>query len=134
MAEQFPRLFSLAAAKDCVISELGVWVGEEWHWRWHWRRDLLPWEENLVDDLAGLVARAQLCRYTVDGWSWKQEASGSYSVKSAYCSITSLTAGESDRFLDTLWNKVVPNKVAALAWRVWRDRLPIRSNLMARGV
>ena len=36
--------------------------------------------------------------------------------------------------MTTLWNKQVPLKVVLFAWRLFRDRLPTKDNLLCRGV
>jgi len=35
---------------------------------------------------------------------------------------------------DLIWHKQVPLKVSILAWRLLRDRLPTKSNLLRRGI
>lgn len=36
--------------------------------------------------------------------------------------------------VSSLWNKDVPLKVVLFAWRMFRDRLPTKDNLLRRGV
>lgn len=36
--------------------------------------------------------------------------------------------------MELIWHKQVPLKVSILAWRLLRDRLPTKSNLVARGI
>jgi len=36
--------------------------------------------------------------------------------------------------VSALWNKHVPLKVVLFAWRLFRDRLPTKDNLLRRGV
>lgn len=88
----------------------------------------------MVNVFAGVVARIALQKVTSDGWAWKQEASGIYSVKLTYRLIMSPSVGEPNQFLHSLWCKLVPNKIAAMGWLAWRNRLATRSNLAARGV
>jgi len=42
--------------------------------------------------------------------------------------------GVSTVVVTTLWNKQVPLKVVLFAWRLFRDRLPTKDNLLRRGV
>jgi hypothetical protein len=67
-------------------------------------------------------------------WRWQPDPDISYSVRGAYQLLTtqdSVTTGEVD---DLVWHKQVPLKVSIFAWRLLRDRLPTKSNLVARGI
>jgi hypothetical protein len=35
---------------------------------------------------------------------------------------------------DLLWHKQVPSKVSILVWRLLRDKLPMKTNLVTRGI
>jgi hypothetical protein len=57
-----------------------------------------------------------------------------YFVRGAYQLLTfqdSFTLGEAE---DLVWHKQVPLKIYIFAWRLLRDRLPTKSNLVARGI
>jgi len=47
---------------------------------------------------------------------------------------TSQPIGVSTVAVSTLWNKQVALKVVLIAWRLFRDRLPTKDNLLRRGV
>jgi hypothetical protein len=56
------------------------------------------------------------------------------SVKVFYCYITT-TGHISDRSLvDDVWYKHTPSKVSVLVWRLLRNMLPTKDNLVHRGV
>jgi hypothetical protein len=57
-----------------------------------------------------------------------------YSVRDTYQVLTSqdsITLGAAE---DHLWHKQVPLKVFIFAWRLLRDRLPTKTNLVSRGM
>jgi hypothetical protein len=57
-----------------------------------------------------------------------------YSVRDAYKLLTSqdfVTLGETE---DLLWHRQVPLKVSIFAWRLLRDRLTTKTNLVSRGI
>jgi hypothetical protein len=69
-----------------------------------------------------------------DSWIWRHGIGGGYSVRGAYSVLTTLdgvtTAGASD----LIWHKQVPLKVSVLAWRLLRNRLPTKDNLVTRNI
>lgn len=48
LREQFPRLYRLAANKEDMVSDMGEWEGDVWHWQWSWHKELYQWEQELV--------------------------------------------------------------------------------------
>jgi hypothetical protein len=69
-----------------------------------------------------------------DVWQWQPDPDAGYSVRGAYQLLTfqdSFTLGEAG---DLVWYKQVPLKVSIFAWRLLRDRLPTKANLVARGI
>jgi hypothetical protein len=69
-----------------------------------------------------------------DRWQWRPDPVTGYSVHDAYQILTSqdsVTLGEAE---DLIWHRQVPLKVSIFAWRLLRDRLPTKSNLVSRGI
>jgi hypothetical protein len=69
-----------------------------------------------------------------DRWKWLLDPATGYSVRDAYQILTSqdtVTLGEVE---DLLWHRQVPTKVSIFAWQLLRDRLPTKSNLVARDI
>ncbi|KAK2375121.1 hypothetical protein QL285_076032 [Trifolium repens] len=86
-----------------------------------WRRQLWVWEERML-------------RESPDRWQWRSDPASSYSVRDAYQILTSqeaVTLGEAEGLL---WHRLVPLKVSFFAWRLLRDRLPTKTNLVTRGI
>ena len=72
--------------------------------------------------------------YVSDKWRWLLDPVNGYSVKVFYCYITT-TCHISDRSrVDHVWHKHIPLKVSVLVWRLLRNRLPTKANLVHRGV
>jgi len=70
----------------------------------------------------------------IDRWQWHLETSHVFSVHSAYNMLTSQPTTASTVAVSALWSKDVPLKVVLLVWRLFRDRLPTKDNLLRRGV
>jgi hypothetical protein len=73
-------------------------------------------------------------------WVWTFEDGGSFSVRSAYLLIGSIFSPESSlgdhviRVLKNIWKSPTPSKVIAFAWKLLRNRLPTKVNLLYRGI
>ncbi|MCI31917.1 70 kDa peptidyl-prolyl isomerase, partial [Trifolium medium] len=67
-------------------------------------------------------------------WLWRPDFTRGYSVRGAYQLLTSQPPDSLDTAADLIWHKQVPLKVSVFAWRLLRDRLPTKSNLVARGI
>ena len=65
---------------------------------------------------------------------WLPDPSGGYTVRGAYSLLTSQVRHVEDYALDLVWHKQVPLKVFVFAWRLISDRLPTKTNLIARRV
>jgi hypothetical protein len=69
-----------------------------------------------------------------DRWRWLLDTVAGYSVKGTYQYITtSVNSIERGRF-DAVWQRQVPLKVSVFTWRLLRQRLPTRDNLLRRGI
>lgn len=101
---------------------------------WVWRRRLFAWEEELVGEIKLLLLNVNLQVNKDDWWLWSLENSKSFLVRSVYNYITAQIPTYIVVPVSSLWHKDVPLKVVLFAWRVFRDRLPIKDNLFRRGV
>jgi hypothetical protein len=131
---RFPRLYDLSMFKEASVAKMC-------QLRWGddvqvscWRRGLFVWEEELVGELKSLLHMVVLQVDKEDRWLWNLETSHVYSVRSAYKLLTTQPPTASVVSVSSLWNKDIPLKVVLFAWRLFRDRLPTKSNLIRRGV
>jgi hypothetical protein len=69
-----------------------------------------------------------------DRWEWWSDPGTGYSVYDAYQILTSQDTVTVEAAEDLLWHKQVPLKVFIFAWRLMRDRLPTKTNMVARGI
>jgi len=100
---------------------------------WLWRRRLLAWEEDSVRECTLLLHNVVLQDNVSDTWRWLIDLVHGYSVREAY---RFLTSGEQvDRTLvDDVWHRYIPAKVSLFVWRLLRNCLPTKDNLMRRRV
>jgi hypothetical protein len=131
---KYPRLFDLAMNKECKVADMGRLGWTVDGRAWEWRRRLFAWEEECVRECSVLLNNFVLQDNVDDKWRWLLDPVNGYSVKVFYRYITS-TCHISDRSLvDDVWHKHIPSKVSVLVWRLLRNRLPTKDNLVHRGV
>jgi hypothetical protein len=95
---------------------------------------LWAWEEEVLRECQSLLLPFTMQAQSSDVWRWQPDPDVGYSVRGAYQLLTSqdsFTPGEAD---DLVWHKQVPLKVSIFAWRLLRDRLPTKANLVARDI
>ncbi|GAU43501.1 hypothetical protein TSUD_92120 [Trifolium subterraneum] len=113
------------------MSALGWGGGGE---AWLWRRQLWAWEEEMVEECRALLADVVLQDNATDYWVWRPDPSGGYSVRGAYDLLTSRGDQGVAATTDLIWHKQVPLKVSVAAWRLLRNRLPTKDNLVRRHI
>ncbi|GAU20483.1 hypothetical protein TSUD_130400 [Trifolium subterraneum] len=101
---------------------------------WQRRRHLWVWEEELLAECSGLLLDISLQTNISDSWIWRTNIGGGYSVRDAYSRLTALAVGTTTGASDLIWHQQVPLKVSVLAWRLLRNRLPTKDNLVARNI
>ncbi|PNX55797.1 receptor-like kinase, partial [Trifolium pratense] len=107
MQERFGRLFDLAENKSASVAEMfmqGWGAGGE---AWVWRRQLRAWEEEMLGECQSLLLTISLQDHVSDRWVWQSDLDDVYTV---------------------------PLKASICAWRLLRDRLPTKANLVTRGI
>ncbi|PNX56077.1 70 kDa peptidyl-prolyl isomerase, partial [Trifolium pratense] len=70
----------------------------------------------------------------MDRWQWRPDPDTGYTVGGVYQLLTSQDSVTMDDAENLIWHSQVPLKVSIFVWRLLRDRLPTRLNLVTRGV
>ncbi|XP_045831507.1 uncharacterized protein LOC123922882 [Trifolium pratense] len=104
-------------------------------------RRLSFWEpvlDRLKTRLSGWKSRflsfgGRLAQIT-DRWQWQPDPDSGYTVRGAYELLTTFDSVTMDDAENLIWHSQVPLKVSIFAWRLLRDRLPTKSNLISRGI
>jgi hypothetical protein len=131
---KFPRLYELALNKECSVAKARRVIGAVGGGERVWRRHLFAWEEENERECSVLLYNTVLQENVQDAWRWLLDPIQGYSVKGAYRFLT--TSGEPvDRTLvDAVWQKHILSKVSLFVWRLLRNRLPTKDNLVRRQV
>ncbi|GAU49924.1 hypothetical protein TSUD_180420 [Trifolium subterraneum] len=134
LCERFGRLFELTEAKPCSVAEmalLGWGVSGE---AWEWRRQLRAWEEEMLRECQTLLLNITLQIQTSDRWQWQPGPDEGYYVRGAYQLLTTQDSVTLDVAAGLIWHSQIPLKVSIFVWRLLRDRLPTKANLVTRGI
>ncbi|XP_045797738.1 uncharacterized protein LOC123891913 [Trifolium pratense] len=107
LCEQFGRLFALSETKLRTVAEM---------FSLGWGMDGAAW--------------AQFS----DRWRWQPDPDTGYTVRGVYQLLTTRDSVTMDDADHLIWHPQVPLKVSIFAWRLLRDRLPTKTNLVIRGI
>ncbi|GAU47968.1 hypothetical protein TSUD_280270 [Trifolium subterraneum] len=116
-----------------VSKRVGDGVGVDGE-AWQWRRQLWVWEEEMLRECQSLLLNLTLQARSSDRWQWQLDPDEGYTVQGAYQLLTSQVSATMDDADKLIWHSQVPLKVSILAWRLLRDRLPTKINLVTRGI
>jgi len=131
---RFHRLFELYENKYITVAELfSLCVAERGEAR-QWRRRLWAWEEEMLEECRACLFDVSLHVNDSNQWLWIPDFIEGYSVWGAYDVLTSKYLPVVDPSAELIWHRQVPLKVSVFDWRLLRDRLPTKSNLIYRGV
>ena len=134
LVRRFDHLFGLALNKLSTVSEmftLGWEVGGD---AWRWGRPLWVWEEEMLGECRLLLNNFVVHTDVSDRWQWLPDIVGGYTVRGAYQLLTFQAAPLINVTQELVWHNQVPLKVSILVWRLLRDRLPTKINLLRRGI
>ena len=98
-----------------------------------WRRRLLAWEEETVTECSFLLRDIVLQDHIADRWWWILDPIDGYSIKAMYHYLTRPDVIVEPSISAAAWLKQVPLKVSVFVWRLLRNRLPTKDNLLREG-
>jgi hypothetical protein len=139
LKDRFPRLFSISNQKDDLVADVWRPVSGEDSWRLLWRRRFFDWEEQLLEDLKGVISQVLLAE-AEDCWCWRPDRVLGFSVNSAYQQVSSISNIATldtqwhTKIFDLIWMCLAPSKICGFAWQLLHDRIPTKNNLLIRRV
>ena len=100
-----------------------------------WRRNLFDHESLLAVQFMEDISSVPIQRQVKDNILWLAESNGQYSTRSAYNLCMNTTSANSDsNIFKAIWKLNIPPRVAIFCWRLLRNRLPTKVNLLRRSV
>jgi hypothetical protein len=98
LKDRFPRLFSISRQKEATVAEIWDLGSDDFKWRLLWRRRLFVWEENVVEELKGVLNEATVSA-EVDCWSWRPDKNNifhcKFNIQANYAAATFSSAANS---------------------------------------
>ncbi|XP_076922106.1 uncharacterized protein LOC143583771 [Bidens hawaiensis] len=126
LAVKYPRLYALEMDKQCFVNQR-VDGGS-----WNWRREIRGGRESeQFDNLIVELGHVSLTD-SQDRWIWSFGDMTDFTVKGVRKVIDDFILPSWAR--KTIWFKFLPRKVIICAWRVLLKRLPMRVNLVSKGI
>ncbi|GAU31743.1 hypothetical protein TSUD_146300 [Trifolium subterraneum] len=101
---------------------------------WEWRRELRVWEEEMLGECHTLLLNFPLQAQSSDRWQWRPDPDIGYTVRGAYEILTSQVSVTTYDAEKPIWHSQVSLKVSIFTWRLLRDRLPTKANLVTRNI
>jgi hypothetical protein len=129
----YRHLFDLATNKSISVVDMCELGWEEGGASWQWRRQLWE-EEEMLGECTSLLYDIVLQTNISDSWVWRHDIDGGYSVRGAYALLTRVDVANEVVVFNLIWHKLVPLKVSMLAWRLLRNRLPTKDNLVTHNI
>jgi len=130
---RFSRLFELSNNKLCTVADmfrLGWEAGERRGVGEGCGLERRSWWRSVGFFINDIVLQSDIS----DRWQWNPDIQGGYTVSGAYQILTTPNDIPPVGVNDLIWHKQVPLKVSIFAWRLLRDRLPTKINLVRRGL
>ncbi|CAJ2678024.1 unnamed protein product [Trifolium pratense] len=134
LRERYGRLFDLAENKSASVADMFMRGWEAGGEAWEWRRQLRAWEEEMLGECQALLLTISLQDHVSDRWQWRTDLDDGYTVRGVYQLLTTQDAVTLDAASGLIWHRQVPLKVSICAWRLLRDRLPTKANLVTRWI
>jgi len=95
---------------------------------------LWAWEEEELEECRTLLLDVSLYANVSDGWIWLPDPSEGYTVRDSYHLLTIKDTPRANLASSLICHNQVSFNVSIFAWRLLRDRLPTKSNLVHRRV
>ena len=94
---------------------------------WKWEEEMLEECRQLLD---GVIAQANI----LDRWQWDPDIHEGYTIRGAYQILTTQVSSTTEATRNLVWHNQVPLKVSIVAWRLLKDWLPTRVDLLLRSI
>ena len=133
--QQFNQMFLISRQQNSKICDMGSLSNGTWRWDLKWRRNLFDHEHAEAVTFMELISNVQIQPHVKDSLRWSADPSGIYSSKSAYRLLISVNRDiPQPNIYNLFWRLNIPPRAAVFAWRILKNRLPTRYNLLKRNV
>ncbi|KAG4995202.1 hypothetical protein GYH30_031756 [Glycine max] len=132
---KYNQLFMISRQQTNTISMMGNFSQGNWSWDLKWRRNLFDHEDDIAVAFMEEINAIPIQCHLQGTMLWKADPSGVYSPKLAYRLLMTCNRQVSEvNIFQTIWKLKIPPRAAVFSWRLIKDRLPTRHNLLRRNV
>lgn len=136
LAKKFPRLFKLEKNPFVTVRDR-MPNGEDssGKWRWDWFHSPRGRSITELDDLENLLESFSPIMQQKDRWRWMHAKKDEFEVK-LIRNLVELYMKEREvvEVIPTVWSNLVPKKVSIFIWRTRNGSIPVRTQLVRRGI
>ncbi|XP_071688775.1 uncharacterized protein [Rutidosis leptorrhynchoides] len=134
LKDVFNRLFVLESDKMDLVQDRVIFTEETRRFNWQWCREPRGRAIDEVEAIENLINAVSLNPNAEDKISWNLDADGIFSTKSLASQIDGKKLQVGNNVIETVRNKLIPQKVSIFVWRAKLQRLPVRFELDKRGI
>ncbi|XP_028220243.1 uncharacterized protein LOC114401863 [Glycine soja] len=135
LEQKYNQLFRISRQQSSLISSMGNFNNDSWEWDLRWRRNLFDHENDIAVQFMEEISFIPIERHSKDSMVWLAEPHGHYTTKSAYKFYTKPSTSNSDgKIYSIIWKLKIPPRVAVFCWRLLKNRLPTKDNLLRRNI
>ena len=135
LEQKYNKLFLISRQQKSLISKMGDFTHDNWRWDMKWRRNLFDHESDLAVEFMEEITSIPIQRPAKDTMMWMAVPSGVYTTKSTYSLLMNPSTTSSDgKIFKTIWKLKIPPRAVVFFWRLIKNRLPTRDNLLRRNV
>ena len=134
MCDRFSRLYVLAENTSCSVAEMQHLGGDARGEACKCRRRLFAWEEDLLRNCCFLFHNVVSHDGVNDRWKWLFDPIKGFSISHVYNLFTTTKQNTERVITANVWLKHIPLKIYLFSWRLFRNRLPTKDNLITRGI
>ena len=135
LEQKYNQLFRISRQQSSLISSMGNFNNDSWEWDLRWRRNLFDHENDIAVQFMEEISSIPIQRHSKDSMVWLAEPHGHYTTKSAYKFYTKPSTSNSDgKIYSIIWKLKIPPRVAVFCWRLLKNRLPTKDNLLRRNI
>ncbi|KAL5159457.1 hypothetical protein HKD37_15G043772 [Glycine soja] len=133
LQQKYNQLFLISRQQKDHISLMGHFNHNSWRWDMRWRRNLFDHESHLAVHFMEEISSVPIQRQVKDNMLWLAESNGQYTTRSAYSLCMNTTSVYSDgNIFKTIWQLKIPPRAVIFCWRLLKNRLPTKVNLLRR--
>ena len=110
LANSYLALFRMSSSKTGIVSHMGYWIEDTWHWNLKWIRPLSISENLLFQTLLSDLNLAVIHRLKEDRLILEWGKDRGYTVNSCMLALERIRYAGSTNYVTDVWKSICPPK------------------------